>query len=1320
MGSIDWEHVRGVIVDLDGVITQTASLHARAWKQMFDEYLARRQERGEEKVKEFSIDADYPSYVDGRPRFDGVKSFLKTRGIELPWGQSGDRLEDETICGLGQRKNEIYLDLLEQEGPRVFNDSVEQLKNWKSRGMLTALVSSSRNSKKVLEKGHLSDLFVTCVDGNDLDSKALAGKPEPDMYLEAARRLGIDASEGLIIEDAEAGVVAGKRGKFRYVVGMDPEGRHQEALKRQGADLVVRSLKDIGLDETETHTTPLVDIFAHEAEVREKLRGRKMAVFLDYDGTLTPIVNRPQDAQLSVQMKSIIERLSAVCQVAVISGRDRQDVSSMVASDELIYAGSHGFDISGPHGLNYQVEEANEALPFLNEAERVLTEEASAHEGVWVERKKFAIAIHMRQAKSQESLNAMSEVVDQLVKRHPCLRRTEGKMIIELRPNIDWHKGRALAWLEDVLDLDKEKALSIYVGDDVTDEDAFAEVRDHGFGVLVSEDVRPTQATYWLKSVKEVERFLELVLDESQTSHSEMETSPWTLVYNIWKPEQQKLREAICTLGNGYFATRGAFAEVQAGSVHYPGTYLAGGYNRAESDVAERVIENEDLVNWPNWLSLRVRIEQDPWFDLDSVKIREFVQELNVKEGVLSRKVEFEDRQGRITCLNERRIVSMADPHTAAIQWTLTPKNWNGWVIVRSALDGSVKNEGVERYKSLTSEHFNLIEKGLAGELGIYLVAMSRQSHIIMAQGARTDVYLNGLSVNADRSTHQDKNSVYQELKVYCEKHKDLVIDKRVAIYSSRDFAVSDPATEVQKKARSTETFEDLLTSHKRSWAHLWNRCDIELSDSTYTQFVLRLHIFHLLQSASMNTIDLDVGVPARGWHGEAYRGHIFWDELFIFPFLNLRIPELTRSLLMYRYRRLPEARSMAKAHGYKGAMFPWQSGSDGRDESQIVHLNPQSGRWVPDHTHLQRHIGAAVAYNVWQYYESTRDIEFMSFYGAKVMLEVARFFSSLATYNSLRHRYDILGVVGPDEFHTHYPDSEDAGVDNNAYTNVMVAWTLEHALRSLNLLSEERQKELIDELELTDEEVHQWKHVSERLFIPFLENGVIAQFEGYDELKEFDWQTYESKYHDIQRLDRILGAEGDSPNNYKVSKQADVIMLFYLFSAEELQEIFNRLGYEFSPDCIPKNIDYYTRRVSHGSTLSRIVHAWVLARLDRPKAWSLFTEALNSDISDIQGGTTSEGIHLGAMAGTVDIIQRCFTGLEVRNEVLWFNPNLPEKLPSVHYRIRYQGHWLRVNITQDKLAVQFERSWFGPVRIGFQGQQYEMCQGDHKEFSLK
>jgi alpha,alpha-trehalase len=383
------------------------------------------------------------------------------------------------------------------------------------------------------------------------------------------------------------------------------------------------------------------------------------------------------------------------------------------------------------------------------------------------------------------------------------------------------------------------------------------------------------------------------------------------------------------------------------------------------------------------------------------------------------------------------------------------------------------------------------------------------------------------------------------------------------------------------------------------------------------------------------------------------------------------------------------------------------------------VHLNPKSGRWLPDNSRLQRHINLAVAYNVWQYYQATADLDFMSYTGTEMMVEIARLMASLATYNRAIDRYEILGVMGPDEYHDAYPDAEEAGLDNNAYTNVMAAWVLRRAREAVDVVPPFRREELIEKLNVTREELARWDEISRKLKVPFHDDGIISQFEGYGDLEEFDWTGYVERYGDIQRLDRILEAEGDTPNRYKLSKQADVLMLFYLLSTDELQSIFEQLGYELDGDTIQRNIAYYDQRTSHGSTLSRIVNSWVLARSDRKRSWEFFQNALLSDVEDIQGGTTPEGIHLGAMAGTVDLVQRGFTGIETREDTLVLDPVIPEELGELLFEIRYRGHLLDFAITPEKLTVTTPPSDLAPINLRIRDRDLELQPGSTEVVSL-
>lgn len=796
----------------------------------------------------------------------------------------------------------------------------------------------------------------------------------------------------------------------------------------------------------------------------------------------------------------------------------------------------------------------------------------------------------------------------------------------------------------------------------------------------------------------------------------------WTLVYEGFSPEEERLREALCVLGNGYFCTRGAAEWADGNDVHYPGTYVAGGYNRLVTEIAGRPIENEDLVNMPNWLCLSFRVGDGSWFDLASAELLAYRQELHVGEGMLTRTLRVRDGEGRETALTSRRIVCMDKPHFAAIEMTITPANWSGPLTVRSALDGRVVNAGVARYRQLNNRHLEPLDAGVEDDGRIYIAVETSQSGLRVAEAARTHLFDDaGRPLKATVEKTVEAAYAAQTFTLNAREGETVTVEKVVALFTSRDRAISHPLGEAVAAVGRSGGFGERLRGHKVAWKQLWRRCDVVLDHRERIQMILRVHIFHLLQTASRNTVDLDVGIPARGWHGEAYRGHIFWDELFILPFFNYSLPELTHSLLRYRFRRLDEARAAAAEAGFSGAMFPWQSGADGREETQAMHLNPKSGRWLPDLSRNQRHVNIAITYNVWQYWQTTGNDGFMSIFGAEMLFEIARFWSSIAHYNPKRDRYEIHGVMGPDEYHEEDPNREgETGLHNNAYTNVMVAWSLDATLKALDSLLPYRREELRETLELTDEEISRWADMSRKMFVPFHDDGIISQFEGYEALKEFDWDGYRQKYGDIQRLDRILEAEGDSPNHYKLSKQADVLMLFYLFSEEEIVRIFAMLDYRLDAESLHRNIAYYLARTSHGSTLSNLVQSAVLSRFDRETSWKAFCEALESDISDVQGGTTAEGIHLGAMAGTVDLVQRIYTGLEIRHGVLFFKPHLPRHLGSLEFAIRYRGMWLDVRATASELAISPRAdARIEPVRIGVLDKVYFLKPGYRRVFAL-
>ncbi|MCX4458878.1 glycoside hydrolase family 65 protein [Streptomyces sp. NBC_01340] len=777
--------------------------------------------------------------------------------------------------------------------------------------------------------------------------------------------------------------------------------------------------------------------------------------------------------------------------------------------------------------------------------------------------------------------------------------------------------------------------------------------------------------------------------------------SEWTWEWTGYDPAAERLRESLCTLGNGYFATRGAVPECRAGLVHCPGTYAAGCYNRLESAVAGRQVVNEDLVNLPNWLLLRFRLRRTegawgPWFSPDRHALLDHRHTLDLRRATLTRAFRHRGDEACVLGVEQTRLVHMGDPHLAALRTVFTADDWSGEVEIESCLDGEVINGNVHRYRALNRRHVTQLRTGTEEPHTVWLSCRTSTSDIAVAMAARTTVVADLAPVSSE--LRPGRHRAVHRLVVPIAPRQPVTVEKTVALHTSRDTAISDPLGEAVDRLSTAEDFPGLLDSHVAAWERLWQRADIQVPGEAGR--ILRFHLFHVLQTLSPHTADLDVGVPARGLHGEAYRGHVFWDELFVLPYLNLHFPEVSLGLLNYRYRRLPRACRAAAAIGRAGAMYPWQSGSDGREETQEWHLNPHSGHWLPDHSRLQHHVGSAIAYNVWQYCEATGDTEYLHTKGAEMLVQIARFWTDLAVFDPGLGRYRIRGVVGPDEYHDSYPGAALPGLDDNAYTNVTAAWVLTRTLDLLRRLPAWRREELFERVRMDGNELTKWDEISRRLRVPF-HQGVISQFEGYGDLAELDWDAYRTRYGSIRRLDRILEAEGDTVNRYKASKQADVLMLDYLFSPTELRQLFLRLGYDLDDEVWRRTVDYYLQRTSHGSTLSGLVHGLVLARARRAEAWQYVQEALEADIADIQGGTTGEGIHLGAMAGTLDLVQRGLTGLETREDALWLDPVPLPALSEYGFSLRYRGHWgVGVRRRGGQLEIGVPDSEENPIRV--------------------
>jgi trehalose/maltose hydrolase-like predicted phosphorylase len=599
------------------------------------------------------------------------------------------------------------------------------------------------------------------------------------------------------------------------------------------------------------------------------------------------------------------------------------------------------------------------------------------------------------------------------------------------------------------------------------------------------------------------------------------------------------------------------------------------------------------------------------------------------------------------------------------------------------------------------------LETGTLEPEGIWLKMRTCQSQIDIALASRTRVFANGDAADLVRVYDCEERQVAEKIHLYVKQGSAIAIEKIAALYTSNDYAISESGEAAQQAIQDAPSFVSLLEAHKRAWAQLWMRCYVDIAPVEYLR-AIRLHIFHILQTISPHTADIDVGVSARGWHGENYRGHIFWDETFVLSFLTTRFPAVARSMLMYRYRRLNFSRHLARQYGYSGAMFPWRSASTGREETPRFQFNPLSENWIPDKTYLQRHINAIIAFNVWKYYTVTDDITFLCDYGAELVIEIARFWASIATYNSKCDRYEILGLVGPDEYHTAYPNTETSGIDNNTYTNLMASWTLCCAQEVLNRLPSSRCTELCYKLKLNQDEIEHWNVVSQKMHIVFHSENILSQYEGFDNLSEFDLQQFYEQ-HGSQRVDWVFEAQGDNINRYQVTKQADVAMLFFLLTEKDAISLLERQGYQFNWKQMQRTIEYHLQRTVHQSTLSRIVYAGALATLDSDKSWQLFTEACFTDLSPKSTQETRGGIHLGMMAGTLYILHHHYLGLRIQNDSIYFEPSLPTHVKQLCISLHHRGSDLYIEMVDSYLSISAASANLGSVKVICQGQAMDL-----------
>ena len=713
-----------------------------------------------------------------------------------------------------------------------------------------------------------------------------------------------------------------------------------------------------------------------------------------------------------------------------------------------------------------------------------------------------------------------------------------------------------------------------------------------------------------------------------------MAETGWTVSETTFDPAHLHHKETVFTIGNGYLGTRGAFEEGYPGA--RPATLIHGIYD----DVA---VVHTELANCPDWLPLHVFVNGER-FRLDRGRLLRYRRTLDLRHGVLSRQVRWCSPAGQVLDLSFERFAGLADEHLLAIRFTIFPVEQPCTVEVQAGINGCPDNMGVM--------HWEWIDQGET-QGSAWLHTRTRHSAAELGMASRLTI----AGAGSHRIEHMNcHNCPTQVTRLALSPGQGATFEKLISVYTSRD--TDAPVLAALAKLAEATGYADLLAVHETAWADVWSASDVIVDGDPTAQIALRHGLFQTLIAAPRH--DDRVSMSAKTLSGFGYRGHVFWDtEIFCLPFLTYTQPELARNLLTYRYHTLPGARRKARANGYEGAMYAWESALTGDEVTPRWVPGPHGKElvriWCGD---IELHITVDVAYAAWHYWRATGDDEWMERYGAEIILDTAVFWGSRAEWNAALDRYEIRDVIGPDENHEH--------VDNNAFTNRLVAWHLEIALQVHDWLRETssiRASALTAQLDLSPERRAAWRHICNHMLVLFdPHSGLIEQFEGFFGLQDVDLADYEPRRTSMQA---IFGIE--QANQYQVLKQADVLMLLYLLRGH------------YDRRTIETNWDYYAPRTDHtyGSSLGPAIHAIIASLLDRPEAaYEHFMRAAWVDLEDVRGNA-ADGIHAASAGGLWQAVVFGFGGIHLTSAGPVSSPRLPAKWTRLRFRLFHQGRWV-------------------------------------------
>ena len=731
----------------------------------------------------------------------------------------------------------------------------------------------------------------------------------------------------------------------------------------------------------------------------------------------------------------------------------------------------------------------------------------------------------------------------------------------------------------------------------------------------------------------------------------------WNIIEEGFDPHLNKISESIFSLGNGRMGQRANFEETYSGET-LPGNYVAGVYYPDKTRVGwwkNGYPESfAKVLNAANWIGIEIKIDYET-LDLDNCKVTDFKRVLNMKEGYLERSFTAELKSGKKLKVKATRFCSIVDDEAGAIRYSLTPLNFDSAVTITPFIDGDVKNQDANYDEKFWDEVHKETHHGSA-----YLNLRTKKTGFHVCTGMKFAIQQDGKDVEFLSAPVEREKYVANKVTLSVKEKQETVIYKYAANLSSENHDKELLVHETKKVIEhiSQKGFALMLKEQAQAWAAKWVESDIVIEGDASAQQGIRFNIFQLNQTYTGEDARLNIG--PKGFTGEKYGGSTYWDtEAYCVPFyLATADEQVTKNLLIYRYKQLDKAIENAKKLGFNNgaALYP------------MVTMNGEECHNEWEITFEEIHRNGAIAFAIYNYIRYTGDAQYLNDYGLEVLVAIARFWAQRVNWSADKSRYVMLGVTGPNEYENN--------VNNNWYTSTIATWCMEYALEALATVKASdaaKYAAIVKKIRFKEaEESEQWQHIIDNMYYPVDEKlGVFLQQDGY-----LDKELI---------LVKDLPAE-DRPLNQKWSWDR-ILRSCYIKQADVLQGLYF-LEDRYDLETIRRNFDFYEPLTVHESSLSPCVHAILAAKLgDEARAYEFYLRTARLDLDDYNNDT-EDGCHTTSMAGTWMSVVEGFGGMRVRDNQLQFHPFLPGKWASFSFKVGFRGSLLNVKVSKEGVQI--------------------------------